>query len=205
MYLKRKWIDIIDDFSVNNRGIIATVLFTFFLFCLTFDAGIGHKIEGEKDLTIITGTIEKAIIDNDEGDKWLDITLKESPDFVFRMGNKEFEVADIDKFSGEIRNGHLIAFKISTYDYETKIVKTKQLRFSQRILRYGIITPFMISSDGKQYLQEPRKGVDAKTYWITLKWLVFCCVLFLGIYAFLEYTNVCSKLKSWHDKIQSGH
>ena len=91
-----------------------------------------NRIISKNELTNIIGTLanQPTIETADQGGPWVPIKLLEFPDFKFNISEVKYNGLQARDFVSKIKVGDTVQLSILTYDYETKIMKSKSLRVS---------------------------------------------------------------------------
>lgn len=175
-------------YKVNKRYGVG-----FIIIGLLFSIGMlniysNHNKEITSDeISIIIGTVSDTLeIDRKNSSKWINLKIKEHPEYVFEISGIRFEASLSNEIVNEIFPGDKIKLSILTDTYQKKITKTKELTFIDKSVNYHFITTNGLSKDGKDYLlletinQEHKIDSKGWGFWVLL--LVGVSILSSGVY-----------------------
>jgi hypothetical protein len=143
------------------------------------------------DITSIQAHIENGPeIEHRKSKKWIDISLIEYPEFVFKIGGNKLSASNSAAIINDITAGDEIDIDLLTDTYEKKIVRSKEMSYLDRSVNFNRITVYGLRKGDNNYLtldainKQHNKDSSGWAIWILLA--VCLGILGYGVYSIIQ-------------------
>lgn len=148
------------------------------------------------DISTIQAHIEnQPKIRHRKSSKWIDISLNEYPEFVFKIAGNNLVASNSAGIVSDIKAGDRIDIDLLTNIYQKKIVRSKEMSYLDKSVNFKRITVYGLRKGNKDYLTleaintQHNKDSSGWALWMLL-------ALCLGIFGYGVYSVIQPKPKT---------